>query len=310
MAINLQIFAEDVDTVINTFNVIRVERAPAEVGPFTETTALVAGAARLQGGAGPFNVLGLTLSLAVDNGSQVDVVFTGPASLTTDQVVSQINLALGSAIASNSSNDLILTSLTTGTSSKIEIIGGAAAPVLGFTAGQEDFGEDPYIPLVSGQTSYSYTDEAGESGTWYRTRYFNTLTNVFSAYSDAFRGDLGLQVPASALSTCSVSLVDMEGNAKVGQQIAFYPVSTPIQVSGFWVGATPTPIVIETDSGGQAEVDLVIGQKLRAVFVGTTLVREFVVPDSDFDLLTVLSTSPDIFDVQQPQIPAAPRRTT
>lgn len=310
MPINLSIFTNNIDTVINTFNSIRVERSRgSSSGPFVETTSASAQPASLTGGAGPFPVLGLTLSISINGGDQVDVVFAGSASLTADQVVAQINLALGATIAFNSSNVLVLTSNITGTASKVEIIGGAAASVLGFTAGQVDTGEDPYIPLVPEVSNYSYTDETGEAGDWYRTRFFNTITGVVSAYSTAFRGSSGQQVNPASLSLCTVDLVDQAGNARAGQRISFYPVSSPIQIDGYWAGVSQRPINIVTDSNGHAEINLIAGQTLRVAFAGSTLVREFVVPNTAFDLLGVLASTKDIFDAQRPQIPAAPRRT-
>lgn len=311
MAINLDISAGDIATVIASFDVIRVERSTTlDTGPFTEITAPTAQAATLTGAAGTFTVTGLTLSLILNNGTQVDVTFTGTNPLTTDQVVAQINAAVGVNIASNVANVLVLTSNLTGTASRLEIIGGAAAPILGFSASQNDFGEDAYITLVPGQTLYSYTDNAGVAGNFYRTRFFNTITNVPSAYSPVFTGAPGTQVQPGNLALCFLDIVDAAGNARPGQQVAFYPVGVPLKVDGFDVGIGAPPLVIETDNSGHAETNLVVGQRLRAVFVGTSLVRDFTVPATAFDLLTVLSTSSDIFDVQQPQLPAAPRRTT
>lgn len=311
MAINLDIFAGDIATVISSFDVIRVERSTTvDTGPFVETTAPSANAASLTGNTGTFAVVGLTFSLSVNNGSQVDITFTGTNPLTTDQVVAQINAALGVVVASNVANALVLTSNITGTASRIQVVGGAAATPLGFTAGQNDFGEDEYVSLVPGQNSYPYTDNAGVAGNFYRTRFYNTVTGITSAYSPVFTGAPGTQVQPGNLVRCTLDIVDAAGNARGGQQVAFYPVGAPVKVDGFDVGIGAPPLVIETDNSGHAETDLVVGQKLRAVFVGSTLVRDFTVPTSDFDLLTVLSSSPDIFDVQQPQIPAAPRRTT
>lgn len=47
------------------------------------------------------------------------------------------------------------------------------------------------ILLVSGQTSYSVDDSAGISTTWYRSRYYDSITEAESAWSDPILGAIG-----------------------------------------------------------------------------------------------------------------------
>ena len=47
------------------------------------------------------------------------------------------------------------------------------------------------IILVSGQSSYSVDDPNGISSTWYRSRYYSSVTAVVSAWSDPILGSVG-----------------------------------------------------------------------------------------------------------------------
>jgi hypothetical protein len=47
------------------------------------------------------------------------------------------------------------------------------------------------IILVSGQSSYSVDDPNGISSTWYRSRYYSSITAVVSAWSDPILGSVG-----------------------------------------------------------------------------------------------------------------------
>lgn len=47
------------------------------------------------------------------------------------------------------------------------------------------------IVLISGQSSYSVDDSNGVSSTWYKSRYYNSITEVASAWSDPILGSVG-----------------------------------------------------------------------------------------------------------------------
>ena len=47
------------------------------------------------------------------------------------------------------------------------------------------------ITLIAGQTSYTVDDLNGISSTWYRSRYYNSITEVASAWSDPILGSVG-----------------------------------------------------------------------------------------------------------------------
>lgn len=311
MTITLKIHVSDIVAAMVSYDVIRVERQTAPpTGPTEELTEAAAEAATLLGSnTGSFTIIGQTLQLKVDSDPQVDVVFAGVDPLTIGQVVDQINTAVGAVVASNESGQLRLTSLLTGTASKLEVVGGSAATTLGFTAGDRDIGAEEYITLVGGQSEYFFSDDDGQAGYLYRVWFYHTVTGLQSQKSEWFEGAVGTQISSANLSVGSIDLVDARGVAMQGQVISFYSLAQPLEVEGFAVALSREPIVIETDTSGHAEVTLVRGVLVRVVFEGTSLIREITVPDAaTFDILGLVGTAPDIFQVVEPNLPAAPRR--
>jgi hypothetical protein len=313
MPINLSIFTGDITVVLGSFNVLRVERSiSGVVGPFVEITAPTATPASLTApNGGSLAVSGLTLQIQISNEPPALVTFTGTNPLTPAQIVSQINAVFSPDIATEVTNHLKLTSPTTGTDSKVKILGGTSLSLFGFTVNQTDIGEDPYIALTSGQETYSYTDDAGEAGYFYRTWFFHTTTLLESPRSDPFEGVPGTQVTSGQLSLATIDLVDLSGKALPNRKISVYPVSQPLLVEGFGVDLGRAGITIETDNSGHAETQLVRGSIVKVVFDGTSFIRTISVPDvSTFDLLEALSAVPDQFSTAViPNLPAAPRRT-
>lgn len=313
MAITLSIFAGDIAAVLLSFDVIRVERSITdEAGPYTELTAAVATAATLLGSeTGSFNVTGLTFEVKVNNDSSVVVTFTGTNPLTPAQVVSQINAALGASIASEESSKIRLTSSTTGTASKLEVIDGTTLAELGFSIGDRDVGEDAYIDLVPGTENYTFIDNDGAEGYFYRTWFFNTTNSQESPRSLPFEGVPGTQVSAGTLSLATIDLVDISGRALPDRSISIYPVAIPLTVEGRAIDLGRDGVTITTDNSGHAEVNLIRGSRVKVVFNGTSFIRTIDVPDqSTFSLLDAISTVDDQFSTAVvPQLPAAPRRT-
>src|SRR5574337_1108138 len=200
--IDLDIFVQDPAAALASFDVIQVERSITdELGPFYALTAPAPAKAAtlLSGLLSPYVVGGTTLQLMVDSAPAVDIVFPGIGSLTVDQVALAINGVVSPAVAADDLGRLRLTSTLLGTASKLEIIGGSAVTPLGFTVGQRDIGEEPYIPLVSGQTDYTFSDKDGEAGYFYRVRFYNTATGLFSEWSAPFQGAPGTLISAAGL---------------------------------------------------------------------------------------------------------------
>lgn len=313
----LTIVVDDPDGVLTSFDAIKVERSiSGPSGPFTDLTKdSPAEAGRLLGSVVglSFSIVGQILQLIVDEDPQVDVQFTGTNPLTISQVITQLNTALGDTIATNESNQLALISTLLGTQSKIEIVGGSAMATLGFTAGQRDIGRDVHIPIVSGQTSYTYVDEDGHVGYHYRTRYRDTVGDTESSPGAVFQAGPVSPLAGSNLCLVSIDLVDASGIADADRRIVFYPISPALESTtppNIGVALGRKPIVMTTNESGHGEVNLVRGLQVRVVFEGTSLIREITIPDAaTLDLLAAIATAPDIYNVAEQQLPAAPRRT-
>jgi hypothetical protein len=312
MATKLTISVTGINDVLASFDVIRIKRSiTGDGGPYELITDLTSTPATLTAPlSGNYNVVNKTLSLIVDQGGQIDVLFTGTDPLTVPQVVDQINTAVGESIASDVSNTLVLTSTNTGTASVIEIVGGGAAVEFGWSGGERDIGEDPHIVMQPDVSVYSYTDEDGDSDYFYVAQFFNTANNLQSNDSAPFQGGAATLVSASNLSTVKVDLVDGAGVAIPDQEISFYPTYELHSVEGFQVALNRAPITIKTDNAGHAEKSLVRGARFKVVFEGTTVIREIVIPDApETDLLAEMGLAPDPFDIETPNFPFAIRRT-
>jgi hypothetical protein len=309
----LVISVSDISVILASFNVIRVKRSTTtEDGVYSLLTANAPIAATLTApNAGNYTVAGLVLQLEYDSSAQIDVTFTGGAPLTAADVAAQINTAVGVVVAYDDAGTLRLTSPTTGTISRVEIIGGSSLTEFGWTAGDRDIGEDAHVLLQADQSLYNYQDNDGSGDYYYKVQYFNTSNNLASADSDAFKGEPGTIVGAENLSLAKVDLVDGSGIAVSEQDITLWSVYEVVEVDAFVAGIQRKPIAtITTDSAGHAEILLVRGLRVKVVFEGTSIIREFVVPDTDeFDLLDELSDSPDPFDVKEPDYNLALRRT-
>ena len=313
MSVQLTISVSNIDTVIESFNVIRVKRSvDGIVGPYTLITANIPAAAfLLSSETGPYDVAGKTLEISVDFQAPILVTFVGTAPLVTTDVANQINTALGDTVAVDEANALKLLSTNIGTASGIEVVSGTALGDFDWAVGDNDTGEDAHVTLQAGKNLYNYLDQNGDANFHYVAQYYNTSNGLASVDSEPFTGVPGTLVGEDNLSLAQVDLVDGAGIAVAGQAVTFWSVYEVIEVDTFQVGIQRKPIAtITTDPTGHAEVKLVRGLRIKVVFEGTSIIREFVVPDVDnFDLLDQLSSSPDPFDIRTPDFHLALRRT-
>jgi len=310
----LTVYVDSIADIMTSFDAMRIRRSTSQSGPWTEITAVAAAAAVLQGSvAGPFALATKILQFKLDSLPQTNITFTGTDPLTVDQAAAQIN-AVHAGIASNVSNKLKLTSLLTGTQSKLEIVGGSAATVLGFVNGQRDIGEEAYINLVPGTSIYNFYDRdadgAGGQKFYYEAAYYNTTTFLTSEWSEPFEAEPGTAISADKLSLGSIDLVDVEGVSTPDQEITFVPMWEPLTVESKQVAMVRKAVTITTNNSGHAEISLVRGLKVKVIFAGTSFIREIQVPDAPtFDLVALMAAAPDPFNPQFPNYPAAPRRT-
>lgn len=312
-SIKLRITVRDIAAVLGSYDVIRVKKSTTgEGGPYSYITDTAPTAAQLVAPTDEsYNVVGKTLQILRDSHAMVEVTFTGTDPLTAATVVSQINTEVGVGIASIEGDSFKLTSTITGSSSKMEIAGGTAAADFGWTTGDRNVGYEGHIDLQAGVSLYEFIDNDGASGDYYKVNYYNTSNQLTSTDSSAFLGATATLVGADKLSIATVDLVDGAGVAVPGQDITFWSVYEIVEADAYVVGIQRKPIAtITTDSAGHAEVSLVRGLRVKAVFEGTSIIREFVVPDvASFDLLDQLSDSPDPFDIKEPSFNLALRRT-
>jgi hypothetical protein len=310
MSTTLSLYVDDIAAAMSSYDTMQVRKADLEAGPWTPLTSDIARPAVIEGSvSGPYTVSGMTLQLQVNRGTPHSIVFSGTDPLSVNAVAAQIN-AVFTGLASELGGKLKLQTTQTGTQARIDILAGSANPVLGFIEGDLDIGEEPYVTLVSGINSYNFYDRDGISGQFYEVAFYNTVNLQSSAWSDPFQGEPGTVIDASNLSTGSIDLVDASGVSKPDQVITFFPMWEPLSVEGFKVAMTRDPISITTNNSGHAEVVLVRGLKVKAVFEGTSYTREFVVPDAPtFNILDLMSTAPDPFNPYEPDYPTAPRRT-
>lgn len=310
----LSIFVDDIDDALASFDTMRVQRSEADTGPWTELTADGPQAAVLPGTEdSPFSVSAKTMQLQVDSGNIHDIVFTGVNPLTVDQVADQIN-AVEAGVASDLAGKLNLESTLTGTQSKLYLPGGGALADLGFTAADRDIGEEDYITLVAGESSYNFYDRdgngTGDQTFFYQVAFYSKATGLTSEWSKPFEAEPGTVITAGNLSIGSIDLVDAQGVSQPDHRITFYPLQEPLEVEGFHVALMRAPVTVVTNNSGHAEVTLVRGLRVKMVIEGTAYVREFAVPDeTSFNVLELAATAPDPFNPILPDYPFAIRRT-
>ena len=102
-AVELTVHVSDIDTAIQSFNVIRLKRSlTGETGVYDLITAGVPASAELLASViSPYNVNGKTLTVTLDSEDPVDVTFVGTDPISVDDVAIAINTVLGVSIASD-----------------------------------------------------------------------------------------------------------------------------------------------------------------------------------------------------------------
>lgn len=303
--IELEIDIADTQQVIALYDRVELFRSPDEGGnptPFTSITAIEPTPAVLDGSiAEPWNLNGQALTIILDGAPAVTVTFTGTNPFLLSTVKSAINAAfptLLSPLASEvptDTNKLRLTSPNTGTQSILQL-SGTAAPLLGLVTSRTN-GKSASLLLSANTEVYLFTDFDSQPSFWYKARLLNSETGAVSDFSLPFLGAGGTGLAAPFLSIGKIALSDSSGNPIVERRIIFVPTSSQVIADGagnnYGVLPSVDRIVVLTDSNGRATVSLVKGQRVKVFIEGTSFQREFVVPSSDFDILTVASVQPD-----------------
>lgn len=310
----IKVFVPEIANVLTLFDVIEVQRSEAG-DPYSDAvsiTAVSATAPVLTGTEeGPFTGLqGAELKIKVDGGSEQTLTFTGLDPFSLAMVIDEFNDGVTGAVASDDgTGKLKITGSQLGTLGQLELTGGGALTVLGFTTGDKDNGEDTHIALLTDVDSYEYDDQSGAASYWYRTRFVNTTSGNFSSWSDWIQGDTGAAITATYLIVGKIRLADLDGTALVGQQITIVNVYNPLIVDTYFIaGKSKT---IETNGVGLAETTLIMGSILDVIIAGTSFIRRIEVPSTgtEFDLMDESLVVDDRFDIQVPDLPSAVRRS-
>lgn len=310
--ITVNIPLADLPATLALYDRIQVWRSTTgKLGAYTEITGADDTAAVAKTTTSPpWALAGLTLQAIMSSADPVGLTFAAlvpPASLRVEDVVAQVNAAIpGFASVDAASNAVVdLTNPLKGTGSTL-LLSGTALSVLGLPSTLQS-GVGHRIPIGLLNTTYKFTDLGGDPTYWYKTRFYSTLTQSVSAFSDPRLGDVTQILPSSTLSKATVDLVDVTGKPIIGRRVILVPVQmqqVPYNSVNYGLLPGNDRIELTTDEAGHAEVQLVRGATVRAFFEGSGYAREFVVPDADFDLLTVLSTAADPFSiVQAPPMP-------
>ena len=137
--IKIKIFVPEIANVLSQFDSIQVQRSEAG-SPYSDALAITDDspvAPVLVGTAeGPFTVQGLDLKLKVNGGAEQSVTFTAADPTSIDNIIAEISGAITGLVADSDGGKLRLTGNTTGTAGTLEITGGTALAVLGFTIKQ------------------------------------------------------------------------------------------------------------------------------------------------------------------------------
>ncbi len=305
MIIRLTTTLADVDGTLALYDRIQYWRSTSgQSGLYSEITSEDGSPATLLGTASaPFTLNGTSLNISLNNGDPVTVNFTGADPTNIETVVAAINAALPTPIATPSPDDtskLLLTNPVVGTQSVL-LVSGSAAAVLGLSTSSVS-GTAPRTVMGNLVGTYKFADYNGDASYWYKSRFYSSVTGILSVFSTPQQGAPAQVLQDASLVNCVVNLSDATGAPIVGRRIVLVLASLQ-QVSSNAVnyGLLPSGdrIDIITDETGHAQTKLAIGSTIRAFFEGSGFSREFVVPNTDFDLLTVLSTQPDPFTIVQ-----------
>jgi hypothetical protein len=308
MSISFSVTVDDLSSTLQLYDRVQVWRAADgdPLGPYSEITADTAQGAVVDSTAsGPFAVSGLSLSVELNHGDPLVIAFVGTDPIPLSVVVDKINSVFAGLATLTPANKLRLKNPLTGTGSSIKVYGSARIP-LGLPV-DIAYGQAARILIGNLNSIYNFTDLAGDATHFYKTRFYSTVTKSVSDFSDPFQGAKAVVIPQTLLSLATVDLVDGAGTPVVGRRVILVPVQAqiiPYNNRNYGMLPGNDRIELTTNEAGHAEIELVRGATVRVFFEGSSYAREFVVPDEDFDLLSVISTQPDPFDiVQAPPMP-------
>ncbi len=310
--IQIDISVSNISMIIGLFDQIQVERSmDGEGGPYTEMTGAASAPATVLGTElSSFTLDGLTLQLRMDNGTLQEITFESADPISVDDTVDFINANIADGVTVEEAGAVRISSLSSGSGSVLEVVGGTALTELGLTAGTS-YGVDDRIDLQAGVTDYVYIDHSGDTEFYYRNRYYNTLTEAVSSYSDPVPGGTITITPTSNLILGYLDLMTVSGEPIEGAVISIHPVFVPSAFLVGTLGVSPSQLRLVTDARGHAEKMLIRGSTLEVAIADTNIVRRIIVPSSgeDFNILGAIAEADDVYQISIISIPTAVRRS-
>lgn len=310
-----QVFlAPEISTKILTYDRLRWYRSGTGRNGFYEpATAHVPEPAVLRVAQLSRALAGKALRLRVNGVDEVAVTFAGPGRVDTVDVAAAINAATDLVVATAEDSLLTVSTAIAGTAASLEVLAGEAAPLLGFLVGESAVGLGVDNTLLAGVSEYQFSDHQSSPLTWYAVEFRNSVTELVSPRSIAFRSRALESVPINQLIGCFVRLCDLAGRPLGGRRVIIHNVFMPNRVSGggkSW-GVFRQYEEMVTDPNGYAESFLLRGSTIDMTIAGTGFTRRIVIPSSGsiVDLLDPSLSANDEFGIQSPEIDFAIRTT-
>lgn len=317
--VELQFRVNDADW-LGLFDRLEVWRGPSIDGPYTELTAVQWRGARVpvDGGdpsaaTGPgLTLAGKTISLLLNELTQVDITLAGPDPLTLADVATQINAGthlVRSWVASD--GRLVIETVEPGNVAILHILSTDGASLVGLPTALPSsvgYGKDARLQLIAGQIVYPFVDFHSDPSFFYKTRFRNVNEGTLSAFSLPVQKNT--VVDPSQLILGTLDLVDARGRPVQNREVSISSKFTGTLVNGR--GLVPVDQTALTDVNGHVEFYLLRGLSITVSIAGTRLARDVTVPTDpallSFSLLDPSVGTDDVFAVQVPDIDFAVRR--
>ncbi len=312
--VQVSFFVADITAAVATYNRIRWHRSvTGKDGLYTPMTAPAATAPVLVSpNTGPHQLNGKTLELRVNGVTDVVVTFADTDPVTSAQAAAAIDAETALILPTvNADDQVVLTGVTTGSGSTLEVVGGDAAPYLGFAVGDGAAGLDQDSVLVGGTHEYFYTDQNSDEDYWYRTELRNSVSLETTGVGVPFPANRADMVARSQTMVAFIRLSDMGGYPIAGRKITITNVLTPnvaVDQGRRW-GIFRQYADLATDRNGYAETRLMRGAVVDVCIDGTGFVRRITIPTTgdSVDMLDPALVTEDEFGIQQPTIDFAVR---
>lgn len=107
-------------------------------------------------------------------------------------------------------------------------------------------------------------------------------------------------IDSSLLVTGNLRILDARGHAQVGIFVIVETLPQKLKITNtdnvdYYIGVSRSTKAISVTPNGVCNVKLVKGSRVRVIVENSDINREFIVPNNDFDILSVQSISPDIY---------------